>query len=448
MQQLKEHYTNILENGVWCPGRTGSIETDDASLAIAGATLRFNMKDGFPIATAKKTNWKAALEEMCWFIRGETNTKYLGNKIWDQWALKEDYSESEWIPEQQYIQLLHTKLGSAKLSEIAGIPLSVDQKTYSTKVSEYFVKTSVSISHPMTDEELYDIYDEDFILTYQDDIDYLRANFDTLDPIEMVSQYGKWLAVDRAELEKKLVETFGVSPIRETKRIEQGECGPIYGKQWRYWSTGDNEVTDQLYNVYSLLYSEPTSRRAVVSAWNPTAMYTDSLVAESQEIVDKNTQSLIKNGLMALPPCHYSFQFVCLGDKLSLILNMRSSDGGVGLPFNIVGYSFLLHLYAVALGYEPHELIINIGNAHIYKSHIDSIKEYIKKETHPLAKLEMTRKDLYEAHAGGASDYDETEKQIPPTMFFDIIDSIDASQIFDLIKDYVSNEAMKLDVHL
>lgn len=456
MEQLKAHYRNILENGQWCPGRTGSTETDDASLAISGTTLRFNMKDGFPIATAKKVNWKAALEEMAWFIRGETNTQYLGNKIWDQWALKEDHVEKEWIPEQEYINLIHRKLGKEKISEIIGADPNLDQKAYHVELSNFFIRTGLSISTILTDEEMIECYGEEYLESQRAKLDYLRTHLDEIDPVEVVQKYGALIRTSKEGLHARLVEVFGIDPERTIKEMKAGYCGPIYGHQWRFWySARLSHGIDQLDDAFVTLLHEPHSRRNVVSAWNVADLVNTPLPQPSNtEEAEASTQFIIQNEYMALPPCHYSFQFVCIGDKLDLILNMRSSDGGVGLPFNIVGYAFLLHLYASAAGKVANDLVINIGNAHIYRSHIDGIKEYLERDTHPLAKIEFTFDELHDKIHKRIHNEDYKGDELPELETFNqrgkfsfVLDNIEASDILEYIKDYVSEEGIKFDVH-
>lgn len=163
-----------------------------------------------------------------------------------------------------------------------------------------------------------------------------------------------------------------------------GELGCIYGSQWRHFISAV-EVRDKLsgsehlYNVYyqphvvdqigdviEQIKTNPTSRRLLVSAWNAG-------------VIDQ----------MALPPCHYAFQFYVDGDKLSLMWNQRSVDCGTGLPFNIASYALLLHIVARMTNKIPCELIGNLGDTHIYKNHIDNVKIQIQRVPHKLPQLEL-----------------------------------------------------------
>lgn len=150
---------------------------------------------------------------------------------------------------------------------------------------------------------------------------------------------------------------------------EKGDLGPVYGSQWRAWETADGRVVDQIANVIEQIRSNPDSRRHLVSAWN---------VGE----VDK----------MALPPCHYSFQFYTAGGKLSCLFNMRSVDTFLGLPFNLASYALLTHMVAQQCDLEAGELIWSGGDTHIYLNHLEQVKLQLTREPFPLPKLRIKRK--------------------------------------------------------
>lgn len=137
---------------------------------------------------------------------------------------------------------------------------------------------------------------------------------------------------------------------------ESGYVGPIYGWQWRRWGTeGDYKGIDQIANLIQDLQDNPHSRRLIVSAWN---------VSDLPQ--------------MGLPPCHYNFQCYVDEDKLSMTLFMRSSDVALGLPFNIAQYALLLVLLARASQLNPHMLHVHLGDAHIYKNHLEQMKQIIQ----------------------------------------------------------------------
>ncbi|HWF01912.1 MAG TPA: thymidylate synthase [Caulobacteraceae bacterium] len=133
-----------------------------------------------------------------------------------------------------------------------------------------------------------------------------------------------------------------------------GELGPVYGKQWRSWAAPDGRIIDQMANVLEQLKANPTSRRHVVSAWNPAD-------------VDE----------MALPPCHCLFQFHVSRGRLSCQLYQRSADIFLGVPFNIASYALLTLMVAQAAGYEPGEFVHTLGDAHLYLNHVEQAREQL-----------------------------------------------------------------------
>lgn len=150
---------------------------------------------------------------------------------------------------------------------------------------------------------------------------------------------------------------------------EEGNLGPVYGSQWRTWIAADGRTVDQISDVIAQIKSNPDSRRHLVNAWN---------VGE----VDN----------MALPPCHYAFQFYVAGGKLSCMFHMRSTDTFLGLPFNIASYALLTHMVAQQCGLEVGELIYTGGDVHIYSNHVEQVKLQLEREPYPLPRLEIKRK--------------------------------------------------------
>lgn len=138
---------------------------------------------------------------------------------------------------------------------------------------------------------------------------------------------------------------------------ENNDLGRIYGVQWRHWRRPDGTEFDQLQWVIDELGNNPDSKAIIVNAWN---------AGELKE--------------MRLPPCHTMFQFDATKGKLRLQLYQRSSDVFLGLPFNIAQYAMILRMVAHLTGLEARELIISIGNAHLYKNHIDQAKEQLKRK--------------------------------------------------------------------
>ncbi|MFD2255544.1 thymidylate synthase [Luteolibacter algae] len=151
---------------------------------------------------------------------------------------------------------------------------------------------------------------------------------------------------------------------------ENGELGPVYGKQWRHWETGDGRTIDQINELIAGLKNNPQSRRHIVSAWN---------------VGD------VPN--MALPPCHLLFQFYVHepidGGKpgLSCQLYQRSADLFLGVPFNIASYALLTHLVARVCDYEVREFVHTFGDLHLYQNHLDQAKLQLSREPRPLPDL-------------------------------------------------------------
>jgi thymidylate synthase len=147
---------------------------------------------------------------------------------------------------------------------------------------------------------------------------------------------------------------------------ENGELGPVYGKQWRRWTGPDGQEIDQLANVLDQIRRTPDSRRLIVSAWNPADVPS-----------------------MALPPCHSMFQFYVANGRLSLQLYQRSADMFLGVPFNIASYALLLAMVAQVTGYEPGEFVHTFGDAHIYSNHMDQVNEQLSRPPRALPTLSL-----------------------------------------------------------
>ncbi|HEU5280617.1 MAG TPA: thymidylate synthase [Gammaproteobacteria bacterium] len=150
---------------------------------------------------------------------------------------------------------------------------------------------------------------------------------------------------------------------------ENGDLGPVYGKQWRSWETKDGRVVDQMSEVMQQIKTNPDSRRLIVNAWN---------VGE----LDK----------MALPPCHLLFQFYVANGRLSCQLYQRSVDSFLGLPFNIASYSLLTCMMAQQCDLLPGEFVWSGGDCHIYTNHLEQVQLQLSREPYPLPTLQIKRK--------------------------------------------------------
>ncbi len=149
---------------------------------------------------------------------------------------------------------------------------------------------------------------------------------------------------------------------------QNGDLGPVYGSQWRKWPDGKGGHIDQLKNVIEEIKNTPDSKAMLVSAWNPAQ-------------IDE----------MRLPPCHTFFQFNVTKGKLRCQLYQRSSDVFLGLPFNIAQYALLTMMVAQVTGTEARELIVSIGDAHLYKNHLEQAAEIIKRVPYKLPAVKLNK---------------------------------------------------------
>ena len=279
MNKLDEQYRGILAELLY-NGREKGDRTGTGTLSKFGMQIRHNMKDGFPLLTTKKMAVKTMMTELKWFLKGDTNIKYLVDNncnIWNGDAYKK-YADIECNPPHDH---------------------SLSQKEF---------------------------------------IDNIKTN-------DAFAE--KW-----------------------------GELGPIYGKQWRKWGSGvledkHLEPIDQIQNLINELKTNPNSRRLMVSAWN---------VGELDQ--------------MTLPPCHYGFQCYVADGKLSLMWSQRSVDTFLGLPFNIASYGMLLMLLCKETGYEPGDLIGNLGDVHLYNNHWEQAKEQISRDGFDLPTIKLSNVDI------------------------------------------------------
>ncbi len=232
MRQYHELLRLVLEHGSEREDRTGT-----GTLSVFGAQARFDLRERFPLLTTKKLHLKSIIHELLWFVRGDTNIRYLnehGVTIWDEWA------------------------------------------------------------------------------------------------------------------------------------NENGDLGRVYGAQWRDWRGSDGKAVDQISQVIAQIRNNPSSRRLIVSAWNPA------------EIAG-----------MALPPCHVLFQFYANGGELSCQLYQRSADLFLGVPFNIASYSLLTMMIAQVCDLRAAEFIHTFGDLHLYLNHIEQAREQLSRECRPLPRMQL-----------------------------------------------------------
>ena len=159
---------------------------------------------------------------------------------------------------------------------------------------------------------------------------------------------------------------------------ENGDLGPIYGAQWRNWN---NDGIDQLKEVISNLKENPSSRRMIVTAWNP------NIIPNTKKTFSEN----VNEGKAALPPCHAFFQFYVADNKLSCQMYQRSADVFLGVPFNIASYSLLTFMIAQVCELEVGEFIHTLGDAHIYLNHLEQVDLQLTREPLDLPKLKLNK---------------------------------------------------------
>ncbi|HWV53598.1 thymidylate synthase [Pseudorhodoplanes sp.] len=230
MRQYLDLMEHVLRHGVEKRDRTGT-----GTVSVFGHQMRFDLREGFPLVTTKKLHLKSIVHELLWFLRGDTNVKYLrdnGVTIWDEWA------------------------------------------------------------------------------------------------------------------------------------DENGDLGPVYGRQWRSWPARDGGTIDQIANLMRDLERNPDSRRLIVTAWNPAD-------------IDR----------MALPPCHCLFQFYVAEGRLSCQLYQRSADIFLGVPFNIASYALFTMMVAQVVGLKPGEFIHTFGDAHLYLNHREQAELQLSRAPRALPKM-------------------------------------------------------------
>ncbi len=177
----------------------------------------------------------------------------------------------------------------------------------------------------------------------------------------------------RGDTNVQYLNAHGVS-IWDEWADENGDLGPIYGQQWRSWLAPDGRHIDQLANVLGEIRRNPSSRRLIVTAWNPAQIER-----------------------MALPPCHCLFQFNIAGGALSCQLYQRSADVFLGVPFNIASYALLTLAVAQVSGLKPGVFVHSFGDAHLYLNHIEQARLQITRLPRPLPRMRINpgAKDLF-----------------------------------------------------
>jgi thymidylate synthase len=364
MNKLDKDYCNllqdILDNGVKKQDRTGT-----GTISVFGRQIRHKMSDGFPLLTTKKMAWKTMVTELLWFLRGDTNIKYLVDNnchIWDgdcYQAYIKRYNKGEYV-------------GKTKLLENS--------------------KKNRTLTEPFTKEE--------FINKIKTDDEFAKK-WGELGPI-----YGKqW-------------RNWDIKPNIETKSyIHKGEIHFTF-------DINERPSIDQIQNLIHDLKTNPDSRRLMVNAWNCSEldqmvlppchygfqMYTRELSMSEKELWYKN------NNINPNEPWYPNIPT----RAISLMWNQRSCDTFLGIPFNIASYGLLLEIIAKEVNMVPDELIGNLGDVHLYLNHIEQAKEQVgRKYTHEERSemLKTAMGDFYKTavdeqvpFGGGLSEYYDAHK--------------------------------------
>ncbi len=175
----------------------------------------------------------------------------------------------------------------------------------------------------------------------------------------------------------------GVS-IWDEWALDNGDLGPIYGKQWRSWACPDGSTIDQISELIRMIKTKPDSRRLIVSGWNPADLPDETL----------SPQENARQGKAALPPCHTLFQFYVAEGRLSCQLYQRSADLFLGVPFNIASYALLTHMVAQQCALEVGEFVHTFGDCHLYLNHLtdEIVYEQLKRKPETLPTLNIKRR--------------------------------------------------------
>ena len=367
-KQYLDLLRDILENGIYKETRSGGV------YSVFGKQMRFNLKDGLPILTTKKVFTKGIIHELLWFLKGDTNIKYLADNnvhIWDDDAYRHYLDK---VKEHNNLVLERNSLK--------------DGETYYDYIYKHLDEKHNDINIGGIIEFSDDFYlndEENIDNDIEEELEELTYFGDSLCEITPLTKEEFLNCVLNEEYISFLTEYDGEDFIINDYRY--GDLGLVYGAQWR--KQGGKQI-DQIKNIIEMLKTNPDDRRMICMAWN------------SNDFDE-----------MALPPCHYGFQvytrelntterlnWLCehsngeydewktasdeLLDalnvpkrELSLMWMQRSVDGFLGLPFNITSYSILTYMLAKCVNMTVGEVICSLGDTHIYENHLDSVKEQL-----------------------------------------------------------------------
>lgn len=457
MLELKNYLQSVLDLGVERPNRQGEYGQPNGSISVFGSLLRFNLAEGFPLTTSKELKLEAMAKEITWMIRGETNVNTLGSTIWNKWALTEDLATRTSVSEGNIIGQLAMIRGVAQEDLTPQTYHDFSEELFQLQLKHVMIEDGTMVTLPNEAGEPVEVP-----LTLENITPYTLA------------QLG--VNVNFEAFDEEL-RGLGIKTHDSKIQYSIGECGPIYGEQWRRFKSvikqDGNYVaisTDQFMTAYDTFVKDPFSRRNIISAWNPGLVPVSGL----------NIKENIALGKQGLPPCHVKCQFLVnsiaregKSKTLTTILDMRSSDGAVGLAFNIAAYAFITHLYAAEFNMAVGDLVVVIGDGHIYNSHLDGVAEYIDRPTHTLPtftlvenyeefKLNAVKNAITEyvdqlEYATPEERQLELDKQLAKinldtpngkaAVFKLFLDTLSSEVITNFIKDYKSEPFIKFDLH-
>ena len=397
---------DILDNGVTKQDRTGT-----GTISVFGRQIRHNMNDGFPLLTTKKMAWKTMVTELLWFLKGDTNIKFLVDNdchIWDGDA----YKNYRW-----------------NVQEYEKLPNSNDVK------SMKMILDSQGNSHPFS----VPFNKEEFINKIKTDDEFAKK-WGELGPI-YGKQWRSWAKFNDKVYTKQIREVPKGGRFAETRNVN--------------W-VGGSEVAyiDQIANLINDLKTNPDSRRLMVNSWNVGEIsemvlppchygfqvYTRELDLDERAKLHSHPEMFYNiNGRFSVDDniensnypskdriwLHEQFDKGGIPKRaISLMWNQRSVDTFLGLPFNIASYGLLLEIIAKAVNMVPDQLIGNLGDVHLYSNHVEQAKEQISREPYTLPKL-VINDEFWNPDAG-------------------LIEQIEHIEISDFeIRDYQSHPTIK-----
>lgn len=362
MKQYLNLLDNVIEHGKMRGNRTGN-----PTKYLFSQNFRHDLREGFPLLTTKKINPKQILGELFGFLRGETTVEgfqALGCNIWNPWGLEDDYYKLTLLQRQDY---------AAKLAEA----LSITEEEAQKQIDEVAIKFN------------------EWKAEYDEVINKITSGeIDTAGSIDATNA----VLVKQPKTVEQFLKQNGVSNYIKDIKYPKGYLGPIYGHQWLHWKTSTGEEINQIARIANQLENHRSSRRIVLTAWNPEVVPADTYQTVGDKRPVRNSsdgiQAAILDGKQALPPCHLLVILDADFDPevdaqpvLNLHMVMRSTDVPVGLPYNIASYAYLMEIIAKQYGMIAGVLSIDMTNCHVYSDQIELAKGQLLRTPKKLPRL-------------------------------------------------------------